>query len=78
MVSKGYPKVYGVVYEETYAPVVKFTSVRILLEIVALLDFELQKMDVVTAFLNGDMNEEIFMKQPKALEQTTLQKCANL
>jgi Reverse transcriptase (RNA-dependent DNA polymerase)/gag-polypeptide of LTR copia-type/Integrase core domain/GAG-pre-integrase domain len=65
LVAKGYSQVHGVDYEETYAPVVKFTSVRILLAIVALLDLELHQMDVVTAFLNGDLNEEIFMEQPE-------------
>jgi hypothetical protein len=65
LVAKGYSQVHGVDYEETFAPVVKFTSVRILLAIVALFALELHQMDVVTAFLNGDLNEEIFMEQPE-------------
>jgi Reverse transcriptase (RNA-dependent DNA polymerase) len=65
LVAKGYSQVHGVDYEETFAPVVKFTSVRIPIAIVALLDLELHQMDVVTAFLNGDLNEDIFMEQPE-------------
>jgi hypothetical protein len=64
-VAKGYSQVHGVDNEEIFTPVVKFTSVRILLAIVALLDLELNQMDVMTAFLNGDLNEEIFMEQPE-------------
>jgi Reverse transcriptase (RNA-dependent DNA polymerase) len=66
LVAKGYSQVHGVDCEETFAPVVKFTSVRILLAIVALLDLELHQMDVVTAFLKCELNEELFMEQPEA------------
>jgi hypothetical protein len=62
LVAKGYSHLHGVDYEETFAPVIKFTSVRILLAIVALLDLELHPMDVVTAFLNGALNEEMFIE----------------
>ena len=43
---------------------VKYTSIRLLLAIVACLDIELHKMDVNTAFFNGELNEEIYMEQP--------------
>ncbi len=49
-------------YEETYAPVVKFTSVRVMLATVALNDLELHQTDVVNAFLHGDIDKDIYME----------------
>jgi len=60
----GSKQTFGVNYTETYAPVVKMTTIRILLAIVALYDLELHQMDVKTAFLNGVLNELIHMEQP--------------
>ena len=51
-------------YGETYAPVVKFTSVKSMLAIVAVNDLELHQMDVVTAFLHGDIDKDIYMSVP--------------
>ncbi len=51
-------------YGETYAPVVKFTSVRVMLATVAINDIELHQMDVVTAFLHGDIDKDIYMEVP--------------
>jgi hypothetical protein len=78
LVAKGYSHVHGVDYEEIFVPVVKFTSIRILLAIVALLDLKLHQMDVVTAFLNGDLNEDIFMERLEGFGWRIHQKCANL
>ena len=65
LVARGFQQVHGVDYNETYAPVVKLTSIRVLLAIVAHMDLELHQMDVVTAFLNGDIEEDIYMEQPE-------------
>lgn len=53
----------GVDYKETYSPVSIFTSVRMLLTIVVLIDLELHQLDVKMTFLNSDLEEEIYMLQ---------------
>ena len=65
LVARGFQQVQGVDYTETYAPVVKLTSIRVLLAVAAHLDLELHQLDVVTAFLNGDIDEDIYMHQPE-------------
>ena len=65
LVAKGFAQKEGVDYNEIFSPVVKHTSIRVLLSIVAHLDLELEQLDVKTAFLHGDLNEEIYMHQPE-------------
>ena len=62
--AKGYAQKEGIDYNEVFSPVVKHSSIRILLALVAQLDLELVQMDVKTAFLHGDVEEEIYMSQP--------------
>ena len=63
--AKGYAKKEGIDYTETFAPVAKFSAIRALLSLVAFYDLELHQMDVKTAFLNGDLDREIYMTQPE-------------
>ncbi|KAK1629912.1 hypothetical protein QYE76_004227 [Lolium multiflorum] len=65
LVAKGFRQIQGVDYDETFSPVAKLKSVRILLAIAAFFDYEIWQMDVKTAFLNGDIEEELYMIQPK-------------
>ena len=68
LVFKGYEQVYGVNYTDTYAPVLKYKSMRILLVLVARWDYELKQLDVETAYLNATIKEEVYMKQPEGYE----------
>lgn len=64
LVAKGFTQVQGIDYEETFAPVAKFTSIRVLLALAASEQYVVHQMDVKTAFLHGDLNETIYMEQP--------------
>ena len=68
LVARGFSQVQGIDYSETYAPVVKLTSVRVILALVACMGLLLHQMDVKTAFLNGDLKEVVFMEQPVGFE----------
>lgn len=68
LVAKGYSQIPGLDYYETFAPVAKLTSIRTILAIAAQRDMEIHQMDVKTAFLNGDLTEEIYMEQPEGFE----------
>src|SRR3954449_5119108 len=65
LVAKGYTQTQGIDYEETFSPVAKIQSIRILLAIAAFHDYEIWQMDVKTAFLNGNIDEELYMMQPE-------------
>jgi hypothetical protein len=64
LVAKGYSQQPGIDFTETYSPVVCSDSIRAVLSIIAVNDLELRQFDITTAFLNGSLREEIFMRQP--------------
>ncbi|GJZ63440.1 retrovirus-related pol polyprotein from transposon TNT 1-94 [Tanacetum coccineum] len=64
LVAQGYNQQEGIDYDETYAPVARLESIRILLAYDCALDFKLFQMDVKSAFLNGFINEEVYVAQP--------------
>ena len=64
LVAKGYSQVEGIDFGEIFSPIVKLTSIIFLFSIAATFDFEIEKMDVKIKFLHGDLEEEIYMKQP--------------
>nr|GEZ20170.1 retrotransposon protein, putative, Ty1-copia subclass [Tanacetum cinerariifolium] len=65
LVAKGYTQTLWIDYEETFSSVTDIRAIRILIAIAAYYDYEIWQMDVKTAFLNGYLNEEVYMKQPE-------------
>jgi hypothetical protein len=65
LVAKGFTQKEGIDYTETFSLVSKKDSLRVIMALIAHFDLELQQMDVKTTFLNGDLEEEVYMKQPE-------------
>ena len=65
LIIKGYKQKEGLNYFDTYSPVTRISSIRMLIAITAIHNLEIHQMDVKTAFLNGDLDEEIYMEQPE-------------
>ncbi|UYV68325.1 hypothetical protein LAZ67_5003884 [Cordylochernes scorpioides] len=65
LVAKGYSQQYGIDYEETFAPVVRQSTIRMFLALAVEYNLILHQMDVQSAYLNGEIKEEIFMTQPE-------------
>eukprot|EP00171_Calliarthron_tuberculosum_P002751 IDg2751t1 len=65
IVTRGFQQKEGIDYAETFAPVVRFTTIRIFLALVASLDLHCHQMDVKTAFLNGELDQDVYMEQPQ-------------
>ena len=69
LVAKGYSQRHGIEYDEVFSPVVRHTSIRAVLTLVTHQDLELEQLDGKTAFLHGNLEEEIFMVQPKGFKK---------
>ena len=65
LVAKGYSRVEGIDSGEIFSPIAKLTSIIFCLSHAVAFDLEVEKMDVKTTFLYGDLDEEIYMKQPE-------------
>ena len=65
LVAKGFRHIHGVDYDETFSPVMMLKSIWIILAIATYFNYEIWQMDVKTTFLNGNINEEVYMIQPE-------------
>ena len=68
LVAQGYTQVEGLNFEETYAPVARLEAIRILLAYACAHNIKLYQMDIKSAFLNGYINEEVYVEQPPSFE----------
>ena len=72
LVVQGYNQEDGIDYDETFAHVARMEAIRILIAFAAFMGFKLYQMDVKSVFLNGDLKEEVFVKQPPGFEDVEL------
>lgn len=75
LVVKGFSQKPGVDFDKTFSPVVRLATIRALLGVAANENLKLQQFDVTTAFLNGEVSEEIYIKQPEGCSDGTDQVC---
>ncbi|MCO5559659.1 hypothetical protein L7F22_013260 [Adiantum nelumboides] len=68
LVAKGYAQTKGLEYDETFSPVAKMTTVRLVIAMASMFGWKLRQMDVNNAFLNGDLEEEVYMIQPEGYQ----------
>lgn len=76
--AKGFAQKQGIDYTETFSPVVRYDSIRTLLAIAAQNNLRIRQFDVKTAFLNGILNEDVYMSLPEGLEVTNSNKVCKL
>ena len=72
LVVQGYNQEEGIDYDETFAPVARIEAIRILVTYSAHMEFKLYQMGVKSAFLNGYLQEEVYVKQPPGIENTSI------
>jgi hypothetical protein len=64
-VAHGFSQKEGIDYDEIFSPVARYTSIRIIISLVAVFGWKIHQMDVKTAFLNGEVEQEVYIEQPE-------------
>jgi hypothetical protein len=67
-VARGFSQKEGIHYEETFAPVARYTSIRTIIALATKMEWKLHQMNVKTTFLNGVIEEEVYIEQPQGFE----------
>jgi hypothetical protein len=65
LIAKGYVQKHGIDYDEVFTPVARIDTVKLLLALAANRGWEVHHLDVKTAFLNGELEEEVYVRQPE-------------
>jgi hypothetical protein len=68
-VAKGYAQQYGIDYTEVYAPVARLDTIRLIIALAAQEGWSIFQLDVKSAFLHGELSEEVFVQQPQGYEK---------
>ena len=68
-VAKGFTQTYGIDYQETFAPIAKINSIKILLSLAVNFNRPLHQLDIKNVFLNGDLEKQVFMNLPPGFEE---------
>jgi hypothetical protein len=66
--ARGFSQKEGIDYEETFSPMVRYTSIKTILSLAAVMKWKVHQMDVKTTFLNGEIKEEVYVEQPQGFE----------
>ena len=68
LVARGFSQKEGIDYEETFAPVARYTSIKTIMALASMMKWDLHQMDVKTTFLNGLIEEEVYIEEPQGFE----------
>ena len=78
LVARGFEQIYGKDFDETYSPVTRLSSLRLLFALATQFELDLQQIDVETAFLNANLQEEVYIEVPQGVQIEMPNNCFRL